>query len=245
MRKIAIASRKGGVGKSTTAVHLAHALAMAGSRVLLIDTDTQAHCSRILGVDPGRGLAELMDKAAAAAKAITPARERHDLLAGGKALAGINRLIARENIRPELVLTKTLESVDAGYRYVIVDTAPGFAELSINVLFYVHQVIVPVVSMEMFATDGLLDFEEGLQRIMEYHQGLEILYVVPTFVDGRVRKTETILEALRAKYAGKVGPSIRYSVALSEVPGWGKTVFEYAPRNRAAADYAQLAGAVA
>ena len=244
MRKIAIANRKGGVGKSTTAVHLAHALAMAGSRVLLIDTDTQAHCSRILGVDPGRGLAELMDKSAAAAEAITPARERLDLLAGGKALAGINRLIARENIRPELVLAKALEPAESGYQYIIIDTAPGSAELSVNVLFYVHQVIVPV-SMEVLATDGLLDFEEELARIMEYHQGLEILYVVPTFVDGRVRKTETILEALRAKYAGKVGPSIRYSVALSEVPGWGKTIFEYAPRDRAAADYAQLAGRIA
>lgn len=195
-------------------------------------------------MDPGRGLAELVDKSATPVEAITPARERLDLLAGGKALAGINRLIARENIRPELVLTKGLEPVEKGYQYAIIDTAPGFAELSVNVLFYVHQVIVPV-SMEILATDGLLNFEEELGRIMQYHEDLEILYVIPTFVDGRVKKTETILEALRAKYAEKVGPSIRYSVALSEVPGWGKTVFEYAPRDRAAGDYAQLAGAIA
>ena len=61
MRKIAIANRKGGVGKTTTAVNLAHGLAMTGERVLLVDTDTQAHCSRLLGVKPQYGLAELIE----------------------------------------------------------------------------------------------------------------------------------------------------------------------------------------
>ena len=88
MRKIAIANRKGGVGKTTTAVNLAHGLAMTGERVLLVDTDTQAHCSRLLGISsapaPETGLAELIEGTVEPSGAIVEARPGLFLLAGGK-----------------------------------------------------------------------------------------------------------------------------------------------------------------
>ncbi len=84
LRKIAIANRKGGVGKTSTAVNVAAGLALAGNRVLLVDTDAQGHCSRLLGVDPPAGLAELLiDGTVTPTEAITEAREGLYLLAGG------------------------------------------------------------------------------------------------------------------------------------------------------------------
>jgi chromosome partitioning protein len=95
MRKIAISLSKGGVGKSTTAVHLAHDLAMAGSAVLLVDTDTQGQCSAFLGVKPTAGLAELVNGEIKPEKALVEARERLWLLPGGRGLAGLKMQIAK------------------------------------------------------------------------------------------------------------------------------------------------------
>ena len=169
MRKIAVANRKGGVGKTTSAVHLAAGLALAGRKVLLIDTDAQGHAGRLLGVDPGKGLADVMEGQLRLDQAITTARSGLDLLAGGKALAGVDRLIARESIRPEERLSKMLAGLEGKYEYVIVDTSPSFSELSTNVLFYCSEAVVPV-SMEILAAEGLVSFAEEVKHVQEYHE---------------------------------------------------------------------------
>ncbi len=242
MRKIAVANRKGGVGKTTSAVHLAAGLALAGRKVLLIDTDAQGHAGRLLGVNSERGLAELMEGQAEGA--ICSARPGLDLLAGGRDLAGVNRLIARESIRPEERLSRALAHLDGRYDFAIVDTSPSFSELGTNVLFYCSEAVVPV-SMEVLAAEGLLAFAEELVRVQQYH-ALAVRWVLPTFVDMRTRaKTEQILEGLRGKYGDLVTFPVHYSSALSEASAWGKTIWEYKASDRAAKDYAMIAGAVA
>lgn len=244
MRKIAVANRKGGVGKTTSAVHLAAGLALAGRKVLLIDTDAQGHAARLLGLKPEKGLADLMEGRGAPSGAIVQARPGLDLLAGGKALAGVNRLIARESIRPEEQLSKALAELEGKYDFVIVDTSPSFSELGTNVLFYATEAIVPV-SMEVLAAEGLVSFSEEIRRVQEYH-ALAVRWILPTFVDMRTRaKTEQILEGLRGKYGELVTFPVHYSSALSEASAWGKTIWEYKARDRAAEDYAKIAGAVA
>lgn len=243
MRKIAIANRKGGVGKTTTAVNLAAGFAHAGYRVLLIDTDTQGHCSRLLGVNPENGLAELIEGTCTPQQAITEARENLSLLAGGKLLGGISRIIARQNVNPQLVLTEALEMIEGQYDYVILDTAPGFTELSVNTLFYADEVLVPV-SMEVLAVQGFKDFLAEIKEIQKY-RAVEIKYIVPTFVDGRVKKTEEILEQLQKHFSNIITSPIHYSSKLSESPSYGETIYEFSPRARAAKEYAKLAGAIA
>ena len=244
MRKIAIANRKGGVGKTTTAVNVAAGLALAGNKVLLIDTDTQGHCSRLLGVDPPAGLAELIDGTVTSSNALIEARDGLFLIGGGSKLGGAVKIALKDRYyRSEYLLTEILEPYKEKYNYVIIDTAPGFSEIGINVLFYVSEVLIPV-SMEALAIDGLMSFIGEVENIRQ-HADIEIKYIVPTFIDGRVKKTEDIIEALKERYGNKILYGIHYSVKLSEAPGWGKTIFEYAYNDRTAKDYTRLAGAIA
>ena len=239
MRKIAISLSKGGVGKTTTAVNLSAGLARTGYRVLLIDTDTQGQASRALGVASEAGLAELISGEASPAESIQEVRERLYLLAGGRNLAGLKRTIDRKDFGGENTLAEGLEILDSSYDYAILDTAPGWDTLTVNVLFYVDEILAPV-SMEILTVSGLLYFQQSIQSIQKYRPQLEIRYVLPTFMDGRVKKSEEILAQLQSVFHEKLCSPIRYSVRLSEAPGFGQTIYEYAPASSGVEDYQAL-----
>ena len=239
MRKIAISLSKGGVGKTTSAVNLAAGLARAGHRVLLIDTDTQGQVSKALGAHPESGLAELMAGEAAPGEAILEVRERLYLLAGGRSLAGLKRAIDRKDFGGELTLSEGLEPIDSSFDYVILDSSPGWDSLTVNVLFYAGEILAPV-SLEILTLTGLLDFQQSIESIQKYRPELLIKYILPTFLDKRVKKSEEILKQLQAFYQEKLCSPIRYSVRLSEAPGFGQTIYEYAPGSSGAEDYQAL-----
>ena len=88
---------------------------------------------------------------------------------------------------------------------------------------------------------SLLDFAQSVSAIQRYHPGLSLRYVLPTFLDRRVRKSDEILAQLQGHFGAKVCAPIRYNVRLSEAPGSGQTIFEYAARSPGAEDYQQLA----
>ena len=136
-RKIGVSISKGGVGKTTTSVNLAHGLAMAGFKVLLIDTDTQGQDSFMLGIKAQAGLTELVTEELSAEETIVKARENLWLLAGGKSLAGVKRLIDRKDFGGEKTMAESLAPLEANYDYIIVDTSPGWDPLTVNVLFFV------------------------------------------------------------------------------------------------------------
>jgi chromosome partitioning protein len=239
MRRIVVSLLKGGVAKSETAVNLAHGLAMAGYKVLLVDTDVQAQCTDMLGVDPDKGLADLISTWGNPHENLCQARENLWLLAGGNDLAAVKMEIARREMAPEAVLEEALSIFEGIFDYMIVDTAPGWDTLLVNALYCSREVLSPV-SMEPMALAGLMRFQERLSIIQRYNPHLELRWVVPTFVDGRVKKTGEIMAQLEEAYGPRLAPSIRYSVRLSEAPAYGQTIYEHDPRGAGADSYRAL-----
>jgi chromosome partitioning protein len=240
MRKLAVALSKGGVGKTTTAVNLAHGLARHGQRVLLVDVDTQGQVARALGVQPQFGLAEWVAGERSADQVILPVRENLWLAAGGRSLAGLKQEITRKEFGGERSLAEALETQEGAYDFVLLDTSPGWDALVVNALFYVDEVLSPV-SLEVMSLQGLMEFNHSLAAIQRYRSTLSLRYVVPTFFDRRVRKSEEILNQLRAHFAAQYCEPVRYNVRLSECPGYGQTIFEYSPGSAGAEDYQRLA----
>ena len=240
MRRIAIANRKGGVGKTTTAVNLAIGLATGGRRVILIDTDTQGQCALCLGVRPERGLVDILSEGATIHDAAVEVRPGLWLLAGGHELSGVARLIARQNVAPERFMARKLTSATDTFDVAIIDTAPGFNELSINALVYASDVLIPV-SFEILAVHGLAAFVAEIQDLRDV-AGLELPYtILPTFYDRRVKKTAEIMTQLQEHFGDLVRDPIPYSAAVSRAPGYGQTIQEYDMSDRATLAYLKLA----
>ena len=128
----------------------------------------------------------------------------------------------------------------SGYsRLVLVDTAPAWDTLAVNALFYASEVLIPV-ALEVLALQGIIEFTRSVSSLQKYHPSLSLRYVLPTFMDRRVKKSAEILTQLQEHFADLVCDPIRYNVRLSEAPGHGLTIFEYAPRSAGAQDYQRL-----
>jgi chromosome partitioning protein len=240
MRKIAIVGFKGGIGKTTTSVNLGAALALRGRRVLLIDTDTQANVSLSLGIgEDGKSLADVLVRKVRAEDCIVSARENLDLLPSSFALFKAQQRMVFEMGRED-VFVELLAGLK-GYDYHLLDCAPSISLLTVNAIAYVQEVFIPV-SMEMLALAGarrLMRYLREISRLLG--SGGSIRLIIPTFFDPRRRVSTLVLRALIEDYGSRVTHPIRIDTKLSEAPGAGQTIFEYAPRGRGATDYAELA----
>lgn len=247
MRKIAVSLSKGGVGKTTTAVNLAHGLARRGHRVLLVDLDTQGQDALFLGIKaklgPTHGLAALLENGDDGDAALYEARENLWLLHGGRSLAAVRRAIDQKDFGGELTLKEALEPFEEDFAYVIIDTAPGWDSLTANALFYVTEVLMPA-SLEVATLEGIGEFTHSLKRVQKYREDLQLRYVVPTFMDRRVGKSSEILSILQRHFPDTICDPIRYNVRVSEAAGLGQTIFEYAPTSPGAEDYESLTSTI-
>jgi chromosome partitioning protein len=238
-RKICITLSKGGVGKTTTSVNLGAGLALAGYKVLLVDTDTQGQSSYILGKKPKAGLTELLTKELTPDECVVQARKNLWLLSGGKSLAGVKRIIDRKSFGAEWTLAEAMKPLDHLYDFILIDTSPGWDQLIVNVLFYATEVLVPV-ALEVMPLHGLSEFMKSLGSIQKYRSEISLKYIVPTFLDTRIKGPQRLYSELKKLYPDYVCTPIRYSESLAEAPSFGKSIFEFAPGSTASADYREL-----
>jgi len=238
-RKICISLSKGGVGKTTTSVNLAAGLALAGYKVLLVDTDTQGQSAYMLGKKPKAGLTELLTKELPAEECVVEARKNLWILGGGKSLAGVKRIIDRKSFGAEYTLSEALAPLDSQFDYILIDTSPGWDQLIVNVLFYAEEVLVPV-ALEIMPLHGLSEFIKSLGAIQKYRKQIQLKYIVPTFLDTRIKGPQSLLDELKKLYPQHLCAPVRYNESLSEAPSYGKTIFEFAPGSNASEDYRAL-----
>jgi len=246
MRKIAVAMAKGGVGKTTTAVNLAHGLALAGHRVLIVDCDTQGQTAKFLGVSPPLGLYEFVtgkdSRGSDVAKKETlfPARENLWLLAGGINLVELKNWLGEQpREKRQTILAQTLVPRDGALDYLIFDCAPGWDVLSVNILMAVSEVLCPV-ALQGPALEGLKTFFGYLMSAQRMNQNLQLRYVLPTMFDRRTRHSNEIYEVLRRLFCKQICEPIHYNVRLTEAPSNGQSIFEYSRHAAGAMDYNQL-----
>lgn len=240
MRKIAIVGFKGGIGKTTTCVSLGAGLTRRGHRVLLIDTDTQANVSIALGINSvEKSLADVLTRKVRAEECVLRARKNLYLLPSSIALFKAQQRMVLEMAREEIFveLFHGLNDFD----YQILDCAPSVSLLTVNAVAYVEEVFIPV-SMEMLALAGARQFMSYLRTISRMlGRGATIRLIIPTFFDPRRRVSELVYRALVKDFGDRVTHPIWIDTLLSEAPGAGRTIFEYARRSRGAKDYARLA----
>jgi chromosome partitioning protein len=238
-RSIGIMISKGGVGKTTTSVNLAHGLALRDYKVLLVDTDTQGQCAYLLGVKPRYGLTDLARGDVEPSEAIFKAREGLWLLGGGKSLAELKRIIDRKDFGAEATLNELLTPLEINYDFIIVDSAPGWDPLTVNVLFYVKEVLVPV-SLEVMSVQGLSEFLKSFSSIRKYNKEVNLKYILPTFLNRTNKNSTEILEGFEKLYGKYLCTPIRYSPRVAEAPGYGMTIYEYAGGDKVVADFRDL-----
>lgn len=246
MRRIAVAMAKGGVGKTTTAVNLAHGLAMQGHQVLLVDGDTQGQAAKFLGVNPRYGLYEFVTGAdshgnrVAKKDTLYPCRDNLWLLDGGIKLVELKHWLGEQpRQHRQSAISNALIPKGGGLDYLIFDCAPGWDLLSVNILMAVKEVLCPV-ALQGPALEGLKTFFGYLMSSQRHNLDLQLKYIVPTMFDRRARHSEDILRQLRRLFRKQICDPIGYSVRLSEAPGRGKTIFEYRASAASAMDYRTL-----
>jgi chromosome partitioning protein len=243
-RVVAIVNMKGGVGKTTTAANLGHAIARQGARVLAVDLDSQHNLTTWLGSDaPGAMLGDALRDPKAARSAIAPSKAAGvDLLHGSRSTALAEREL-QNTPAPATALRRALRTIASEYDVVLLDCPPGLGLLSVNAIVAANEVLVPVETRTM-ALAGLGQLRETTRELVDAEVLAKPpqLRVVATMHDGRTGLARDVLRILReSDGVDTLATTIRLNSKVAESFGHGLTVFDYAPTANGAAHYSELA----
>jgi chromosome partitioning protein len=248
---VTISNRKGGVGKTTTAVTLAHGLALKGRQVLLVDLDPQGHCCPALGCPlvEGRYVFDVftwLENKMTLGDSVTQARDNLHLVAGNCRTAAVERTVIRDRwpagwLSDKLRNYRQKRTRIAGtdIDFVVVDTGPSVSTLQDAALWAADLVVIPS-AVDYLSGTGIADLFDSLATMQTGGWNGRLLGVLPTFYDEVTRESRLNLEELRDTFRGLVLPHVHRATVLRECAAEGRTIWEVDPRSRVADEYAAL-----
>ncbi|GAC1472855.1 MAG: AAA family ATPase [Isosphaeraceae bacterium] len=257
MRRIAVLNQKGGVGKTTTTVNLAAALANEGYRTMVLDLDPQAHATLHLGLLPGRSgpsLYEVLTQGLPLEKVRREVAPNLFVCGSHIDLAGAEMELLG-TVGREVILRDQLEADTERFDFVLMDCPPSLSVLTLNALCAAREVLIPLQA-HFLALHGLSKLLETIHLVSKrVNRDLKVSGVLLCLYDAGTRLGGEVIDDLDKFFNGKSSASpwsdarlfrtrIRRNIRLAECPSFGQSIFQYSPTSRGAEDYASLAAEV-
>jgi chromosome partitioning protein len=253
-RIITVANQKGGVGKTTTTVNLAAALAQAGARVLVVDLDPQGNASTALGVEHRAEVESVYDVIVGDAPVRDAVQQSPEFpglwcLPATIHLAGAEielvSLVAREQ-RLRTALELYLGEVDEPYHYVFIDCPPSLGLLTINAFVAAQEVLIPI-QCEYYALEGLSQLLDNIKLIQRHlNPNLAMSTILLTMYDSRTNLANQVVDEVREHFpAETLATLIPRSVRISEAPSYGQSVISYDGNSPGSLSYREAAAEIA
>jgi chromosome partitioning protein len=249
-RVITVANQKGGVGKTTSAVNLAVAMAQHGLRVLVVDLDPQGNASTAFDIAHTSGIPSSYD-VLLGNHTMAEVAQSVDGLPGLACCPATIDLAGAEIelvsvVAREMRLQRALAPVEADYDYVLIDCPPSLGLLTLNAMVAAGEVLIPI-QCEFYALEGLSQLLSNIDLVRAHlNPALQVSTILLTMHDGRTKLADQVAQDVRDHFGQLVlDPVVPRSVRISEAPGFGQTVMTYDPESRGAHAYRQAAHDIA
>ena len=244
---ICIANQKGGVGKTTTAVSLAHGLALKGKQVLLIDLDPQGQSATALGRSPESGVFYLLTMGTTPQETTfvqswvrSSGRGGLYLYPGDQQTMAAQTVLNAQNQPISSIRTAVKRFYKEGLHYIIFDTAPSVGGIQERAVWSSDLVIVPTAT-EFLSAEGVGKVMRMMSVLQQKKRwGGALLGILPTFYDEQTRESRITMESLQERFGQSLLTPIHRATILRECAASGQTIFETEPESRAAAEYQAL-----